>query len=85
MELYESSVVQEPQTTIKQKQKTSVNDIARMGGMTRSGRCYAPVNSKSKEGKNFTENEGIKIAIPRGKDKEVINESDTKAEVNEFL
>ena len=53
--------------------------------MTRSGRCYVSVNSGAKEGENSTEKWGIKIAVPRGKDKEVINEPVTKAEVNEFI
>ena len=43
-------VVQEPQAATEQKLETSVNDIAGTGGMTRSGRCYAPVNSGVKEG-----------------------------------
>ena len=79
------AVVQEPQVATEQKQETSVNYITGTGRMTRSGQCYAPINSKAKEGDNSTENGGTKITIPRGKDKEVINESDTKAEVNEFL
>ena len=31
------AVVQEPQAVVEQKPKKSINDIARMGGMTRSG------------------------------------------------
>ena len=63
----------------------SVNDIAKMGGMARSGQCYASINSRAKKGENSSKSGGIKIAIPKGKDKEVINEPIIEAEVNEFL
>ena len=43
------AIVQESQAVTKQKQETSVNDIARMEGMTRSGQCYAPTNSGARE------------------------------------
>ena len=49
--------------------------------MTHSRRCYAPVTS----GKTFIENEGMKIAASKKKDKESINELVTKMEVDEFL
>ena len=79
------AVIQEPQTATKQNQETFVNDIARTEGMTRSGRCYASVNSEAKERENSTENGGIKIATPKRKDKEPINKSVTEVEANEFL
>ena len=53
--------------------------------MTRSGRCYAPVNLEATEGKESVEEGRVKITVPRGKGKEVINEPITKPEVNEFL
>ena len=43
------AIVQESQAVTEQKQETSVNDIARMEGMTRSGQCYAPTNSGARE------------------------------------
>ena len=56
-----------------------------MGRMTRSRRCYAPINPRTKEGESFIANEGIKIAALKGKDKEPINELVTEEEANEFL
>ena len=44
-----------------------------------------PINSGAKKGEESVEEGGVKITILRGKDKEVINESVTKAEMNEFL
>ena len=79
------AVVQESQAAAEQKPETLVNDIARTGGMTRSGRCYAPVNLKAKEGEEFVKEGRVKITVPRGKDKKMINEPVTEAEVNEFL
>ena len=43
------AIVQELQAATEQKQETSVNDIAEMGGMTRNGRCYAPIDSEARE------------------------------------
>ena len=53
--------------------------------MTRSGRCYAPINSGTREGESSTNNGGIKIAAPKRKDKKPINEPVTKMEADEFL
>ena len=53
--------------------------------MTRSGRCYASVNAGAKKGEESIEKGGVKITVPRGKDKKVINEPVTEAEVNEFF
>ena len=53
--------------------------------MTRSGRCYASFNSRVKKREESIEEDGVKIIVPREKDKEVINEPVTEAEVNEFL
>ena len=53
--------------------------------MTRNGRCYVLVNSGAKEGEKFVEEGKVKITVPREKNKKVINEPVTKAEVNEFL
>ena len=53
--------------------------------MTCTGRCYVPINLEVKEGKESVKEGRVKITVPRGKDKEVMNELVTKAEVNEFL
>ena len=53
--------------------------------MTRNGRCYASINPWAKKGEEFVEEGGVKITVSKGKDKEVINEPVTKAEVNEFI
>ena len=68
------AVVQESQAVAKQKPEKSVNDIAEMRGMTRSGRCYAPINSETREREGFAANERTKIATSKGKEKELINE-----------
>ena len=61
--------MQEPQVVVEQKPDKSVNDIAGTGGMTRSGRCYAPVNLEIGEGESSAANERTKIAAPKGKEK----------------
>ena len=43
------TVTLEPQAIVEQKPEKLVNDIAGTGGMTRSGRCYAPITSGAKE------------------------------------
>ena len=53
--------------------------------MTRSGHCYASINSGTRERESSTENGRIKIVVPKRKDKEPINEPVTKIEANEFL
>ena len=77
--------MQEPQAVAEQKPEKSINDIARTGGITRSGRCYAPINSETREGESSTENGGIKVTAPKRKDKESINEHVTEKEADEFL
>ena len=79
------AIVQKPQVAIEKKQEISVNNIARMRGMTRSGQCYAPINSEAREWENFAESGKIKIVVSKRKDKELMNESVTKIEANEFL
>ena len=76
-------MVQESQATIEQKSKKSINDITGTGRMTRSGRCYAPINLETGEGESATANERTKIAAPKGK--EPMNEPVTEREVEEFL
>ena len=66
--------MQEPQVITEQKPEKLVNDIAGTGGMTRSGRCYAPINSKPREEESSTENGGIKIGAPKKEDKEPMND-----------
>ena len=56
-----------------------------MRGITRNGQCYAPVSSGAKKGEESVEEDGVKITVPRGKDKKVINEPITEAKVNKFF
>ena len=63
------AVIQEPQAAAEQKPDKSINDIAKMEGMTRNGRCYAPIISGARERESSTENRGIKIAASREKTK----------------
>ena len=49
--------------------------------MTRSGRCYAPINSGTKERESSTVKERFKITVPKRKDKEPVIEMEAK----EFL
>ena len=79
------AVVQELQAATEQNQETSINDIAGTRGMIRSSRCYAPVNSGAKEGKESVEEGRVKITVPRRKGKKMINEPIIEAEGNEFL
>ena len=53
--------------------------------MTCSGRCYAPVNPKIREGESHAANERTKITVPKGKEKKPINEPVTEKEAEEFL
>ena len=53
--------------------------------MTCSGRCYAPINPETGEGESSAANERTKIAAPKGKEKEPINEPVTEKETEEFL
>ena len=64
------AIMQELQVTIKQKPEKSINDIARMRGMTPSGRCYASINLRTREWESSVTNEGTKIVAPKRKDKE---------------
>ena len=50
--------------------------------MTRSGRCYAPMNPETREGESSTANE---IAVPKGKEKVPMNELVIENEAEEFL
>ena len=79
------AVTPEPQAAVEQKPDKSVNDIAGTGGMTRSGRCYAPMNPETREGESSAANERTKITVPKGKGKEPINEPVTEKEAEEFL
>ena len=63
------AVMQEPKAAVEQKSKKSVNDIAGTEGMTRSGRCYAPINLETGEGESSVVNERTKITVPKGKEK----------------
>ena len=50
--------------------------------MTRSGRCYAPINPET--GESSAANERTKIAVPKGKEKEPMNEPVTEKETGIF-
>ena len=56
------AIIQEPQAVAKQKPETSVNDIAKTGGMTCSDRCYALVNLGAKEGERSGQ---MFLSVPR--------------------
>ena len=77
--------MQEPQAVVEQKPEKSINDIVGTGGMTRSGRCYAPINPEAREGKSSAANERTKVVAPKGKEQEPMNELVTKKEAEEFL
>ena len=77
--------MQEPQAAVKQKPDKSINDITGTGGMTRSGRCYAPINLETGEGESSAVNEKTKITVPKGKEKKPMNEPVTEKEAEEFL
>ena len=53
--------------------------------MTRSGRCYASINPETREEESSAANERTKIAAPKGKEKEPMNEPVTEKEAEEFL
>ena len=67
------------------KQEPSVNDIVGTGGLTRSGRCYAPSPSGVKEGEEGTEQSDVEVTVSKKKRKEPLNEPITETEANEFL
>ena len=53
--------------------------------MTRSGRCYALINPETREEESSAANERTKITVPKGKEKEPMNEPVTEKEAEEFL
>ena len=55
------------------------------GGLTHSGRCYAPGPSGVKEGEKSAEQSDVEVIILKKKGKEPLNEPVSKAEANEFL
>ena len=61
-------MVQEPQAAVKEKPKTSFNDITGTGGMTYNGRCYAPIDLEAKEGEESVEEGKVKITVPKEKE-----------------
>ena len=81
-------VLQEPQAvrvSPEIKQEPSVNDIMGTGGLTHSGRSYAPSLSRVKGGKEGTEQSDVEVTILKKKVKKPLNELISKAEANEFL
>ena len=55
------------------------------GGLTRSGRCYAPRLLGVKRGEKGTERSDVEVTILKKKGKEPLNEPVSEAEANEFL
>ena len=53
--------------------------------MTRNGRCYAPINPKTREGESSAANERTKVVAPKGKENELMNEPVTEKGAEEFL
>ena len=53
--------------------------------MTRSGRCYAPINPETGEGESSAATERTKITASKGKEKEPMNEPVTEKKAEEFL
>ena len=86
---YTSQVVPpEPQAvrvSLEAKQEPSVNDIVGTGGLTRSGRCYAPSLAGVKKGEEGTERSDVEVTVLKKKGKEPLNEPVSEAEANEFL
>ena len=86
---YTNQVVsQEPQAvrvSPKTKQEPSVNDIIGTGGLTCSGRCYAPGLAGVKGGEEGIERSDVEVIVLKKKEKEPLNESVSEAEANEFL
>ena len=81
-------VSQEPQAirvSPKTNQEPSVNDIVGIGGLTRSGRCYASSPSGVKGGEEGTEQSDVEVTVLKKKGKKSLNEPVSEAEVNEFL
>ena len=81
-------ISQEPQAvqvSPETKQEPSVNDIVGTGGLTHSGRCYAPGPSRVKGGEEGIEQSDVDVIVLKKKGKEPLNEPVTEAEVNEFL
>ena len=86
---YTSQVVspepQAVQVSPETKQEPSVNDIVGTGGLTRSGRCYAPGLAGVKRGEEGTERSNIEVTVLTKKEKEPLNKPVSEAEANEFL
>ena len=56
-----------------------------IGGLTRSGRCYAPGLSGVKRREEGIEQCDVEVTVLKKKGKEPLNEPVSKAEVSEFL
>ena len=55
------------------------------GGLTHSGRCYAPGLAGVKGGEEGTEQSDVEVTVLKKKGKEPLNEPVSEAEANEFL
>ena len=54
-------------------------------GLNRSGRYYALGHSRVKRGEEGTEQSDVEVTVLKKKGKELLNESISEVEVNEFL
>ena len=86
---YTKQVTSQEQQVIRvnpeMKQELSINDIVGTGGLTHSGRCYAPGFSRVKEEEEGTEQNDVEVTILKKKRKEPLNEPVTETEANEFM
>ena len=56
-----------------------------IGGLTRSGRCYAPGLAGVKREEEGIERSDVEVTILKKKEKKPLNEPVSEAEANEFL
>ena len=66
-------------------QEPFVNDIVGTGGLTRSGRCYAPSPLGVKKREKGIEQSDVEVIVSKKKGKESLNEPVTETEANESL
>ena len=85
---YTNQVVSQEQEVVrvnpKTKQEPSVNDIVGTGGLTHSGRCYAPGLTGVKGGEEGAEQSGVEVTVLKKKGKEPLNKpiSEVEAEIH---
>ena len=80
-----SQEAQAVRVNLEEKQSPSINDIAEIGGLTRSDRCYASGPLRVREGGKCIEQSDVEVTILKKKCKEALNEPVSETEANEFL